>query len=586
MYTRSKYKTARPEETIQQVQQLLKQAGIDVKMQKINTIGDEITYRLTITNGELGRFNIGTNGKGMTEPYAIASAYGEMMERLENKFLFRENLIYATDHYLDQHAEKSWTKQIREKGYNLSFQYFPDEQEFTISQERMLNEIVPTFFPSYIGRLHLTDCTYTSIYAPYQEVESHQITLVPIEYIRAICGSNGLCAGNSREEAIIQGLNEICERYVLSHLYYEAHDLPRISLEEFKGHGVYERLKLLEKELKVIVCDCSFGIGLPVIGLLLVDQSEGTFAFKLGADFNIITALERCYTEIFQGKETRSQIFKHYHADILNNAAQFYASFLTGTGDTPNDVLHDPLKPSLFPHHDFATYEEEYDYFIHFFKNLGTHVYIRDNSFLGFPAYSIYIPGFSELDLRLFDFEKMLRLKRYKYAHLNPLLHLPKAFENEQTDEIIDLLGSIIDARLQLQKWNIAPSAQLMNQLLGTYTYAFLKDYNAAKKQLSELLDMFVGQSPIPIDLRCMYDVLSVLEEGGTMDALELLYSSERVQTILHQLNDVISYLWSLPVPHCFECQECPIKETCYMDQVIALEKTLQKQQSAWMSRT
>ena len=30
-------------------------------------------------------------------------------------------------------------------------------------------------------------------------------------------------------------------------------------------------------------------------------------------------------------------------------------------------------------------------------KNLGCNIYIRDNSFLGFPTYSIYVPGMSEL---------------------------------------------------------------------------------------------------------------------------------------------------------------------------------------------
>ena len=155
MFTRSKYKTVRPEETIQHVQALLEKAGIKTNLQKINTIGDEVTYRLTITNGDLWKFNIGTNGKGMTEQYAIASAYGEMMERLENKFLFRENLLYATDHYLNQHIEMSWAQQVRKKKLNLSFQYFPYEQELTISRNRMENEIIPNFFPSYKDKIKL-----------------------------------------------------------------------------------------------------------------------------------------------------------------------------------------------------------------------------------------------------------------------------------------------------------------------------------------------------------------------------------------------------------------------------------------------
>ena len=50
-------------------------------------------------NDGLGNFNIGTNGKGMNELYAKANAYGEFMERLQNKALFRTNLKYATKNY-------------------------------------------------------------------------------------------------------------------------------------------------------------------------------------------------------------------------------------------------------------------------------------------------------------------------------------------------------------------------------------------------------------------------------------------------------------------------------------------------------
>ena len=105
-------------------------------------------------------------------------------------------------------------------------------------------------------------------------------------------------------------------------------------------------------------------------------------------------------------------------------------------------------------------------------------------------------------------------------------------------------------------------------------------------KQLAGILDMFNGHSPIPTDLRCLYDVLSNKEKGEPMEALELLYSSSRVHTILQQLNDVAAYFGSLPMPRCFDCQECPIKDTCYIDQVIAFEKNLQQYQLAFMSQT
>lgn len=44
---------------------------------------------------------------------------------------------------------------------------------------------------------------------------------MPESLINILCGSNGLAAGNSFEEAYVQGISEICERYVIQYIYTE-----------------------------------------------------------------------------------------------------------------------------------------------------------------------------------------------------------------------------------------------------------------------------------------------------------------------------------------------------------------------------
>lgn len=44
---------------------------------------------------------------------------------------------------------------------------------------------------------------------PFFSINSQEEKLLPIELIRAGCGSTGMCAGNSFHEAVLQGLCEI-----------------------------------------------------------------------------------------------------------------------------------------------------------------------------------------------------------------------------------------------------------------------------------------------------------------------------------------------------------------------------------------
>ena len=54
-----------------------------------------------------------------------------------------------------------------------------------------------------------------------------------------------MCAGNTPYEAILQGINEIFERYVLQKLYLEKITPPVYSPDYFKGTAIHSRLEKL-----------------------------------------------------------------------------------------------------------------------------------------------------------------------------------------------------------------------------------------------------------------------------------------------------------------------------------------------------
>ena len=115
-----------------------------------------------------------------------------------------------------------------------------------------------------------------------------------------------MCAGNSPEEAMIEGISEILERYVSMQLIYKRMALPEIPdsyLEKFpKVRDMITKLRKQEGYVCKLL-DCSFGGKYPVAGLIILEKNTGRFGFKLGAHPDYGIAMERCFTEAAQGMD-------------------------------------------------------------------------------------------------------------------------------------------------------------------------------------------------------------------------------------------------------------------------------------------
>jgi ribosomal protein S12 methylthiotransferase accessory factor len=88
------YKACDPLETVERVRAILDGLGIEV----VESHTDEpdlglYSCRIQMVLPEGGRIlpGIGSNGKGMTRAYSLASAYAEFMERVQNGFLLNNH---------------------------------------------------------------------------------------------------------------------------------------------------------------------------------------------------------------------------------------------------------------------------------------------------------------------------------------------------------------------------------------------------------------------------------------------------------------------------------------------------------------
>lgn len=409
-----KYKEKSPESTINLIRKILEDCEVFLK--ETSTKKDNLhSCRLTIENNELDGLDIGTNGKGRSYLYSLASGYAEFMERIQNDMLINENslryIIESIRHSVEFQNSLLYSS-LEAQDLIPDFVYDPDEKYLKIDELTQLygEELMKMFsfndldelvlFLQSLRRPHGFLCT------KFYSVELEKEVYFPIDLAFLSDGSNGMCAGNTSEEAILQGFCEVFERYAVANIYFNHITPPSIPMETFKGSYVYDKLRYLNNEYgyEFIVKDCSMGYDLPVIGLIIIDRKNNLYNFKVGADFVPHIALERCVTELFQSRSgaikisfLKTQNNLDYGSDYTNE--QYMKTIKNGTGQWPITIFSSEVSyqfNGFNPSYGNTNYSDLRNS-LDLIKKMGANVYIRNCSYLGFPSFNIVVPGMSNL---------------------------------------------------------------------------------------------------------------------------------------------------------------------------------------------
>ena len=387
-----RYKAVPPFETIHRAREILYRCGILTTEHHFKYARPGVnSCRVYILEKGLPGTEYGTNGKGMDQLYSLASAYGEFMERLSNSILFPATYGFAG-----------------KRAGLLPYAVAPDEREL---EEREILRYAAVAAPL----LSLTESEYAGavrnlgrcVCLPFTGAVKGDTVYIPYLLYRLTHSSNGMCAGNTREEALIQGLSEIYERYACILAYRNGGPLARLDRECFKGTAIYERLRGLDEAgYATEILNMSMGERLPVIGLRMTVGGSRMSSVHFGADPNPVTALERCLTENFQGNA--KDIRKRFHTedcgtmppegtDAYKAYESCFSSYLTdGSGLLPHCLTEEiPAVSEHYAHSSGKNDEEDLKYMLDIARNMGREVYIRDASFLSFPAYGILMEGMS-----------------------------------------------------------------------------------------------------------------------------------------------------------------------------------------------
>jgi len=405
---RRNYKNANAGDTVRNIKAILERIGLQTKsVGRYNPY--EGIHSLSIYLEGLGNTS---NGKGLNKEYAEASGYAEFMERIQNSPIW-----FLTANHLDGYAR------LREK---FGFGLYPDEKtmtpaEFEQSSARILadnfkgDEKARSNFrqAAMIYKNRIKPGEWAAAGVSFYNLVDRRTVHLPVEFVYNLCGTTGMCAGNDPAEALCQGMFEILERYSAQKIYFERltpPDVPETFLSEYPAELDIIR-KIEEKEgLRVTVKDFSAGMDLPVVGVILRNPKKNTYHVHCGAETSFAVALHRCLSEAYQNVNDLNYRMRYtipereYEFMLRSDDRALYQRYKNwldwihhGGGAFPKSVLEDragyDFNPGAF--NAASDYDGELRNLTALFRKAGQNVYVRNNSFLGFPAFWVYVPNLS-----------------------------------------------------------------------------------------------------------------------------------------------------------------------------------------------
>ncbi|MDY6323563.1 MAG: YcaO-like family protein [Catonella sp.] len=559
------YKAKKPEETVNKLINTLHGMGVNVKeeWQAESSIG---TYALRLN---FEGTNIGTNGKGVTKNFARASAYAEFFERYQNDILGpRINFKQKFPFYISPDEKLLSSEEIVSDDNSFINQYFCLRKMDKCSTKKKAT----AFYDVQKIDYHVYQLDDQYICLPFYSVREGKIKYLPKSTYTPFYGSNGMCAGNTPEEAIVQGLSEIIERVVQKKIFMEKPCLPDVPDDYIKNfpyvYSILQKLRNYEKDgFKFYIKDCSFGGKYPVAALIVFEKNTGKFGIKLGCHPDYGVAIERTLTEATQGQDiteyaSRSKVdFTNFHVDDWKN---IYNSYKFGMGQYPYQLFDESPTFEFKPVMDVSNLNNKQIMKI-WLKQIidsGYDIYIRDVSVLDFPSYHIIIPGLSEM---IYPDDTKFRATNTRYYISNMLRDYPEKITKQNNNYFIATMeyfsGNAFENTMQSYYGIINPKDIPCENIHGgcayfiSMCYAMNKDYDNAEKGMSYVILLADNAIKKGIIERKYYDYLLGIKyylgamkqfknHQEAMRYIRLLFSnevSEKINNVFYDSSKIIT---------------------------------------------
>ncbi len=284
-YTYDQDKACSPEETVARFMQRLREADLDIlkEVRRIDTGRLDIPVYFSVC-GQDALNTIGTKkqmGKGSTPEQSRASACMELGERFSFFSFMKNPDNFVTGDYAA----------MRAAGYPvLDIRFLLQSVHDTTLTPELLEELLSGLPMRWTWATNLS---------------SGSDVLVPFSWFYAINEFNGPSAGNTYEEAILQGICEIVERHVCAVVSREKRKTPAIdpdSVTDPVARTLIDKFRRCGIEL--YLNDFSLDTGIPTVGALAWDPATfpetSEIVYTAGTTPDPTKALIRALTEVAQ----------------------------------------------------------------------------------------------------------------------------------------------------------------------------------------------------------------------------------------------------------------------------------------------
>ena len=377
-----------------------------------------------------------TNGKGSSQLAAQASALGEFFERLSTNYFWSHYFLgegFASHRYT-HHPQERW------------FSFDPDHGGWP--DELLTPDLHELYNPdNAIPALALVDRNSGNIdrgicALPFSRVSDNETIWMPVNIIGNLYVSNGMSAGNSKEEARAQALSEIVERHIKFRVIREGlclPDVPETVLARFPQLAADIR-DLRAAGFGILVKDASLGGRYPVACVTLLNPGDQGCYASFGAHPRFEIALERALTELLQGRALDALggfPEPGFDLDEVASAPNLEIHFVDSSG-----VIHWNFLGNA-PDFDFVDWnfssstQEDYISLVDMIQEDGFDIYVADTTHLGMYACRMIVPGMSEI----YPFDD-LEYENNSFGNeiREPILFLPE-LDDEECEALLDTLN-------------------------------------------------------------------------------------------------------------------------------------------------
>jgi ribosomal protein S12 methylthiotransferase accessory factor len=385
-----------PENTVRRIRQ-----GFDRMGFRPDYAGVKVSEFLHWGRIWIDSLQIVCEGKGISPELAEASAHAELAERFsaglyypmfEEQIRFHLPAIYG--HETIRFLNYEWMG-----GYVRAHQ---DNLDRVLSIEELLRR---EGHLSSAHRAEIKDAEMSRHWVDGYSLLREETVKVPVKFAAYIHGSNGIAAGNTLEEAMIQASCEILERYAQISIIKPERVVPSIDPASVSLDLIHRMIAFYgEHHVDVTLKDLSFDGSLPVIGVLYTNRNLAPDRLEhrvmiAGASFNLEEALGRCFTEGMQGKKTLFSPRPQFDRPVVprTQVKDYYTVMRCGISPTDISFLNEG-ETTRFPEWRKKDILEEIDGLKEIVRGLGTDCIVLDHThpILGFPVVRVIMPGISD----------------------------------------------------------------------------------------------------------------------------------------------------------------------------------------------